>query len=234
VQPYHRIYAHSNPLSDRDFVNPERPEDFDWSSFYPNIVTPGHAHFGQKIAFADVGCGYGGLTVALGKRFPDKLTLAMEIRDKVAAYVGDRILELRAKELPLYTNVACVQTNAMKYMPLWFEKGQLEKMFFLFPDPHFKKKTFRRRVISHTLLAEYAYVLKEGGIIYTITDVHNLHLWMVSHLDGHPYFVRLSDEELASDPCTTLLSTTSEEARKVDRINGSKYIACYRKVTPVE
>ena len=27
----------------------------------------------------------------------------------------------------------------MKYLPNFFRKGQLEKMFFLFPDPHFKK-----------------------------------------------------------------------------------------------
>ena len=26
----------------------------------------------------------------------------------------------------------------MKYMPNYFEKGQLQKLFFLFPDPHFK------------------------------------------------------------------------------------------------
>ena len=27
----------------------------------------------------------------------------------------------------------------MKYLPNFFRKGQLEKIFFLFPDPHFKK-----------------------------------------------------------------------------------------------
>ena len=27
----------------------------------------------------------------------------------------------------------------MKHLPNFFRKGQLEKMFFLFPDPHFKK-----------------------------------------------------------------------------------------------
>lgn len=51
---------------------------------------------------------------------------------------------------------------------------------------------------SPTLLAEYAYVLREGGIIYTITDVHDLHLWMVKHLSAHPLFQRIPDEELVS------------------------------------
>lgn len=38
---------------------------------------------------------------------------------------------------------------------------QLCKMFFLFPDPHFKKTKHKWRIISSTLLAEYAYVLRE-------------------------------------------------------------------------
>jgi tRNA (guanine-N7-)-methyltransferase len=35
-------------------------------------------------------------------------------------------------------------------------------MFFLFPDPHFKKAKHKWRIINDTLLAEYAYVLAEG------------------------------------------------------------------------
>ena len=48
---------------------------------------------------------------------------------------------------------------------------------------------------SPTLLAEYAYALRIGGILYTITDVKDLHEWMVKHLDAHPLFEKLSDEE---------------------------------------
>jgi len=39
---------------------------------------------------------------------------------------------------------------------------QLTKIFFLFPDPHFKKTKHKWRIISPSLLAEYAYVLKVG------------------------------------------------------------------------
>ena len=48
---------------------------------------------------------------------------------------------------------------------------QLEKMFFLFPDPHFKKAKHKWRIINETLLAEYAYVLAVGGRVYAVTDV---------------------------------------------------------------
>lgn len=39
-------------------------------------------------------------------------------------------------------------------------------MFFLFPDPHFKKTKHKWRIISPTLLAEYAYTLRLGVCTY--------------------------------------------------------------------
>jgi len=35
-------------------------------------------------------------------------------------------------------------------------------MFFLYPDPHFKKAKHKWRIINTPLLAEYAYVLAEN------------------------------------------------------------------------
>lgn len=34
-------------------------------------------------------------------------------------------------------------------------------MFFLYPDPHFKKSKHKWRIINDTTLSEYAYVLAE-------------------------------------------------------------------------
>lgn len=118
----------------------------------------------------------------------------------------------------------------MKYLPNYFYKGQLKKIFFLFPDPHFKKSNHRRRIISSSLLAEYAYVLEEGGILYTVTDVEELHQWMVKHLTEHPLFRRMTDEELATDLCIDLVLNSSEESRKVDRVNGKKYLAVFQRI----
>ena len=74
-----------------------------------------------------------------------------------------------------FSNLACIRTNAMKHLPNFFRKGQLSTIFFLFPDPHFKEKKHKWRIVSDTLLSEYAYLLEEGGRIYTNTDVKDLH-----------------------------------------------------------
>ena len=63
----------------------------------------------------------------------------MVIRLKVFDFVRDQITALREQHSGQYTNISVVRTNSMKYMVNCFHKGQLHKMFFLFPDPHFKK-----------------------------------------------------------------------------------------------
>ena len=79
------------------------------------------------------------------------------------------------------------------------------------------------------MLAEYAYVLKVGGIVYTVTDVKDLHLWMVKHLDDHPLFKKLDMDDLKDDPCISCVMEDTEEGKKVARNKGDKYLACYAK-----
>lgn len=123
-------------------------------------------------------------------------SLGMEIRVKVSNYVKDRLEALRLLNPGKYNNVACIRTNAMKYLTNFFHKGQISKMFFLFPDPHFKRSKHKWRIINPCLMSEYSYILKPGGMIYTVTDVKDLHEWMASHLQAYPKFERVSDEEV--------------------------------------
>lgn len=216
-----------------------------------------------KIRFADIGCGFGGLLVNLSTMFPDTLMIGMELRDKVMVtfllyvnvhcdyplyvtitcesdqkqvteYVKERILALRASNPGQYENISVVRTNSMKYLPNYFGKGQLSKMFFLFPDPHFKEKNHRRRVISPHLLDEYAYAMQVGGIIYTITDVEELGDWMRSCLESHPLFEDVPESELEADPVVPLLSSATEEGQKVARNGGQTFQAIFRRIVQQE
>lgn len=100
--------------------------------------------------------------MTLSTLYPEIYTVGFEIRVKVSDYVVDRIEALRQTSPNQYRNIACIRSNAMKYLPNYFYKGQLTKLFFLYPDPHFKKSKYKRRIINRALLAEYAYVLREG------------------------------------------------------------------------
>ncbi|CAI2165623.1 16784_t:CDS:2 [Funneliformis geosporum] len=240
---YFRQRAHSNPFSDHYLEYPVSPAHMDWSRHFPEFFTLKNENNDQgtstqhnpssiqKVEFADLGCGYGGLLVALSTLFPDTLMLGMEIRVKVEEYVRERINALRLQNPGQYQNISIIRMNAMKFLPNFFEKGQLSKMFFLFPDPHFKTRKHKARIITNQLLSEYAYVLRVGGIIYTITDVKDLHEWMVKHLEEHPLFERISDDELETDPVVPHVQTATEEGKKVERNNGDKFLACYKRIS---
>ncbi|XP_006909036.1 tRNA (guanine-N(7)-)-methyltransferase isoform X3 [Pteropus alecto] len=212
----------------------------DWSELYPEFFAQNQSHDDPKdkkekraqaqVEFADIGCGYGGLLVELSPLFPDTLILGLEIRVKVSDYVQDRIRALRAAPGGGFQNIACLRSNAMKHLPNFFRKGQLTKMFFLFPDPHFKRTKHKWRIISPTLLAEYAYVLRVGGLVYTITDVLELHNWMCTHFEGHPLFERVPLEELSEDPIVGHLGTSTEEGKKVLRNGGKNFPAIFRRI----
>lgn len=230
---YYRQRAHSNPIADHNLEYPLTPSLMNWAPFYPAFLGETQSSSKEKqhkVEFADIGCGYGGLLVDLSPLFPETLMLGMEIRVKVSEYVQDRIKALRLQNPGKYENIACIRSNAMKYLPNFFKKGQLTKMFFLFPDPHFKVKKHKWRIISPQLLSEYAYVLMVGGIVYTITDVKELHEWMVKHLNEHPLFRQISEEQLASDPVIEKIYDSSEEAKKVSRNKGDKFLAVYQRI----
>ena len=120
---FYRTRAHCNPLSHNEsFDYPRCPQDYDWEkTHFPTFraslplsscgeeeksiivreregastcLSTTRSQF--PIDFIDVGCGFGGLTIALAKHFPEKVVLALEIRAKVAEYVRLRIQALRA------------------------------------------------------------------------------------------------------------------------------------------
>ena len=208
----------------------------DWSPHYPASVDKSHADIEgrprpltKQVTVADIGCGFGGLLIALSPLLPDELILGryycsignpypfdqrgplhyhstidhskilyagLEIRTQVTQYVTDRICALRSPSSNLppttnptttptpYHNISALRTNTMKFLPNLFYRSQLQHIFFCFPDPHFKARKHKARIVSETLCAEYAFVLKAGGMVWTITDVEELSRWMVERFEA--------------------------------------------------
>lgn len=253
---FYRQRAHANPFSDHHLEYPISPEVMNWSPYYPAFVsgevTEGIQRLKKDVDVADIGCGFGGLLVALAPKLPDSLLLGqissdvlystsnvsegMEIRTQVTEYVQERIKALRAQntESNLYQNAACLRANSMKFLPNFFRKHQLSKIFLCFPDPHFKARKHKARIVSVTLNSEYAYVVRPGGIIYTITDVEDLHNWMVKHFESHPSFQRVPEEEQEADECVSVMRTETEEGKKVERNKGQKFVALFRRLEDPE
>lgn len=223
---FYRQRAHCNPLSHNDsFDYPRTPQLMDWTKEHYPETPEGNS---IQPTVLDIGCGFGGLTLALATLLPSETILGMEIRAKVTEYVRLRIVASRKENPGSYQNCSVMRTNSMKFLPHYFVPRSLSKIFFCFPDPHFKRKNHGRRIVSERLLTEYAYFLKAGGKLYCITDVKELHDWHVEHCDAHPLFRRIAEPE--DDPCVKAMSTETEESKKVERNNGSKYYAVYERI----
>ncbi|KAF2131308.1 hypothetical protein P153DRAFT_364911 [Dothidotthia symphoricarpi CBS 119687] len=256
---FYRQRAHANPFSDHSLTYPSSPADMDWAKFYPahaaesqelemtDAQDKSHEEeprkvksITKKVEIADIGCGFGGLLFALAPKFPDTLILGMEIRTSVTEYVQDKIRALRVQNAQTsgFQNVSCLRANTMKFLPNFFEKSQLSKIFLCFPDPHFKQRKHKARIVSYTLNSEYAYVLRPGGVVYTITDVQDLHEWMKEHFEKHPSFERVErefeegsgEEGEGMDECVRIMRSETEEGKKVERNKGLKFVACFRRV----
>jgi len=213
----------------------------------------------KKVEIADIGCGFGGLLFALAPKLPDTLILGkfptllsrpsyhqlttltgLEIRTSVTEYVQDKVRALRAQNASTtrFQNISCMRANTMKFLPNFFAKHQLSKIFLCFPDPHFKQRKHKARIVSYTLNSEYAYVLRPGGIVYTITDVQDLHEWIKGHFEKHPSFARVErvfeegegESGEGMDECVRAMRVETEEGKKVERNKGIKFVACFRRV----
>ncbi|KAK5949212.1 tRNA (guanine-N(7)-)-methyltransferase (tRNA(m7G46)-methyltransferase) [Knufia fluminis] len=266
---FYRQRAHANPFSDHALIphiveiegltvhlhSPASPQHMDWSTHFPAFKAQSTEAEGtpsnpptmtRQVEIADIGCGFGGLVVALSPLFPTTLMIGMELRSQVTDYVINRIAALRsqnphppstntANTPPPYHNISAHRTNTMKFLPNYFRPSQLSHIFLCFPDPHFKQRKHKARIVSAQLNAEYAFVTRPGGKVYTITDVEELHLWMVRHFegeesgDGRELWERVGEEELEGDVCVRVMSEETEEGKKVSRNGGRKYIAVFRR-----
>ena len=222
----YRQRAHCNPLSDRDIPYPLRPEEIDWSEFYPCLNKEDNGIEKPFPTILDIGCGYGGLSFKMSNQSPHALILAFEIRCTVTSYVQKKVEALRG--VGMAQNVAVQWANTMRTLMRYIAKGTIEKIFVLFPDPHFKKRKMKWRIISPQLMDEYAYVMKSGAMFYLVTDVQTYYEYAVPIIAEHTLFEKL-DLDPETDEVLNIAMTATEESKKVTRNEGKKFQAVFRR-----
>lgn len=232
-----RTRPHRNPLAENDDNHPDCPEEMRVRTMQMFPEATG------SVEFLDVGCAFGGMLFSLAPLFPSTLMLGLEIRPKVVEYAQKKTVAFRGGAAAAegishrFDNLWFEPLNVMKFGSNCFEKGQLSKIFFCYPDPHWKRKNIRRRIISPGLVQEYAFWLRPGGLIYTVSDVDELETWMINCLDACPLFRRLSSEEISAvssnhDDVMKIVTDSSEDAQRTARKGLKKNYAVHMRIEP--
>jgi tRNA (guanine-N7-)-methyltransferase len=116
----------------------------------------------------DIGCARGRFLLALAQAEPQRNYLGVEIRRAlVEAAEADR----QALQLEHLRYLFC---NANVSLQNWLEQlpaGQLERVTIQFPDPWFKKKHHKRRVLQPELLLAIATALAPGRELFLQSEV---------------------------------------------------------------
>jgi tRNA (guanine-N7-)-methyltransferase len=111
----------------------------------------------------ELACGKGEYTLGMGKLFPEKNFIGMDIK-------GDRIARgsKAATEAGL-TNVGFLRAG-IQYSDEFFEAGELSEIWLIHPDPQVRDRDENKRLTNPQFLAMYARMLKPGGLFCLKTD----------------------------------------------------------------
>jgi len=86
------------------------------------------------------------------------------------------------------TNVRSVFANMSVDMGRLFHDGSVRRFFLNFPDPFFKRRQHKRRVIGPGLTAAIGRALAPGGELFVQTDIFALALDAMAALEAEPGF----------------------------------------------
>jgi tRNA (guanine-N7-)-methyltransferase len=169
------VRQHVNPLS-RFFQQPLE-------------LPPPHALFAapDRPIHLDIGCARGRFLLSLAEHQPERNHLGVEIR---RALVNAAEADRQARGLGNLHYLFC---NANVSLQAWLASlpaGRLDLVSIQFPDPWFKKKHHKRRVLQPELLLAIAAALAPGRRLFLQSDVPAVIEPMVSLCEASGCFER--------------------------------------------
>ena len=109
----------------------------------------------------ELGCGKGEYSVGLGRKYPEKNFIGVDLKGN-RIYIGAK----DALETNL-TNVAFLRTR-IDFILDYFGENEVDEIWLTFSDPQPNKA--RKRLSSPLFIDRYKKILKPGGIVHMKTD----------------------------------------------------------------
>jgi tRNA (guanine-N7-)-methyltransferase len=135
----------------------------------------------------DIGFGRGLSLFERAAAAPGSRIVGIEVKTKLAYKVAQR---LEKRDLQ---NVTVLCGDAREILKRAEPSRSVQRVAIHFPDPWWKKRHDKRRVIGEALLTELARLMKPGGQLFIQTDVEHRAAQYVSQLRESPAFSLESD-----------------------------------------
>ena len=135
----------------------------------------------------DIGFGRGLSLFERAALAPESRIIGIEVKTKLAYKADERI---RKRGL---SNVAILCGDAREILKRAEPSGSVRRVSLHFPDPWWKKRHDKRRVIGDALLAELSRLMKPGGELFIQTDVEHRAEQYVAQLRARPDFLLASE-----------------------------------------
>lgn len=194
-----RVRNHVNPLSHK-YQTAIAP--LIWNKIYADPTQPLHL---------DIGCGKGRFLLSMATQQQDWNFLGIEIREPLVNEANNWRDELGLTNLHyLFGNINQPLRSLFSSLPT----GILQRVTIQFPDPWFKHRQAKRRVVQPELVAELATYIAPEGIVFIQSDIEVLAVEMCDRFSAHFAFQRQGKAWLAENP---LIVPTEREKSTLSR-----------------
>lgn len=113
----------------------------------------------------EIGSGKGLYLLNASGEHPDRLYLGVEISKKYGRFAAYRFAKSERR------NARIIRGDAMRFMNEFAGDSSAEAVHIYFPDPWWKERHRRRRIVSPQVVQDIQRVLKPGGTFHFWTDV---------------------------------------------------------------
>ncbi len=120
----------------------------------------------------EIGPGNGKFITWLAAQHPQKLFVALELRFMRHQGVGQK------SDKAKISNIISVHGDARYCLPHLFKKESLNEIYILFPDPWFKRRHLKNRLINPERTELFHSLLKKQGKVFFATDNHSYAEWV--------------------------------------------------------
>jgi tRNA (guanine-N7-)-methyltransferase len=138
-------------------------------------------HFKNDLPIVlELGCGKGEYSVGLGKKYPNKNFIGVDIK-------GNRMWVGAKEALETEMNNIAFLRARIDFIEAMFGENEVDEIWITFPDPHVREGKEKKRLTSPRFLNRYKKFLKPNGIIHLKTDSQMLHSYTLSVIEENKY-----------------------------------------------